>query len=185
MAREREEAGPLSNGGADAIYGYRTDSFQWQPRDFRARFRRCHHSNVRVRPRGHTFLPHSGPKCRPPPRANFPIFACCYSSLWPSPIWSPRKANNDGATLPLSSRKSGRGRSTLVIPSESVVSANPPILVNSFSPPAPSPGEQRALLVTYFYLPQQKRTAAGVPSIAHLSVSICLCERRIAAEREI
>ena len=114
----------------------------------------------------------------PPPRR------ACYSSLWPPPIWSPRKANNDGATLPLSSRKSGRGRSTLVIPSESVVSANPPILVNSFSPPAPSPGEQRALLVTYFYLPEQKRTAAGVPSIAHLSVSLCLCER-IAAEREI
>ena len=73
--REREEAGPLSNGGADAIYGYRTDSFQWQARDFRARFRRCHHSNVRVRPRGHTFLPHSGPKCRLPSRVNFPIFA--------------------------------------------------------------------------------------------------------------
>ena len=108
----------------------------------------------------------------------------CYSSLWPPPIWSPRKANNDGATLPLSVRKSGRERSTLSLPSKSVVSANPPILVNSFSPLAPSPGEQRALLVTYFYLPEQKRTAAGVPSIANLSVSICLCER-IAAEREI
>ena len=102
----------------------------------------------------------------------------CYSSLWPPPIWSPRKANNDGATLPLSSRKSGRGRSTLVIPSESVVSANPPILVNSFSPPAPSPGEQRGLLppfflVTYFYVPQQKRAAPSVPSIAHLTPSVC------------
>ena len=100
--------------------------------------------------------------------------ACCYSSLWPPPIWSPRKANNDGATLPLSSRKSGRGRSTLVIPSESVVSANPPILVNSFSPPAPSPGEQRALLVTYFTCRSKSAPPpAFLLSRTSLSPSVC------------